>query len=147
MSSFQPAKRIGAGGRGRSRRRRRLARRAMRRSTRLDARQQLAQVERLGDVVVGADLEADHLVDRIAAAGDDDQPAAPVLAQLARDREAVLARQAEVEQHEGGRVGGHQRDQCATAVHLRDAVSVALQVAGQQLRDVDFVVEDGDVQG
>src|SRR5213076_3543062 len=39
---------------------------------RLDAGQELAQVERLGDVVVGADLEADHLIDRIAAAGDDD---------------------------------------------------------------------------
>ncbi len=36
-----------------------------------DPRQKLADVERLGDVVVGADLEADDLVDRIAATADD----------------------------------------------------------------------------
>ena len=54
---------------------------------RLDAREQLAQVEGLGDVVVGADLEPDDLVDRVAAAGDDDQAAVPVFAQLrARSR-------------------------------------------------------------
>ena len=61
---------------------------------RLDPRQQLAQVERLGHVVVGADFQADDLVDRVAAAGDDHEAAVPVLAQLARDRKAVFAGQA-----------------------------------------------------
>src|SRR5450755_4242637 len=67
---------------------------------RLDSRQQLAQVEGLGHVVVGADLEADDLVDSVAATGDDDQPAPPVLAQLTGDRKSVFARKAEIEQHQ-----------------------------------------------
>ena len=65
MSSCQPAKRCtrraGCGTGGASLRRGPA-------QHRLDAREQLAQIERLGDVVVGADLEADDLVDRVAAA-------------------------------------------------------------------------------
>jgi hypothetical protein len=98
---------------------------------RLDAREQLAQVERLGDVVVGADLEADDLVDRVAAAGDDNQAALPVLAQLPGDREAILAWEAEVEQHQLRRVPGHQAEQRGAVVRLRDAITLCLQIVGQ----------------
>ena len=114
---------------------------------RLDAGEQLAQVERLGDVVVRADLEADDLVDGVPPAGHDDQAAVPVLAQLTRDREAVLAGQAEIQQDERRRIGRHQGEQRAPVVHLRDPVAVDLQIACKQLGDVDFVVENGDVQG
>jgi hypothetical protein len=38
---------------------------------RLDAAHQLAQPERLGQVVVGAELEADDLVDLVVAGGQD----------------------------------------------------------------------------
>jgi hypothetical protein len=112
---------------------------------RLHARHQLAQVEGLGHVVVGAHLEAHHLVDRVAPAGDDDEAAAPVLAHAARNRKTVFTGQAEVEQHEVGRVGGHQRHEGAAVVQLRDAEAVALQVVGQEQRDVDFIVEHRDV--
>ena len=65
----------------------------------LDARQQLARLERLGDVVVGAEFEADDAVDRLAGRGHhDDADLAAALAQPARQREAVLAGQADVEQ-------------------------------------------------
>ena len=94
----------------------------------LDARQQLAQVERLGHVVVGADLEAHHLVHRIAAARHDDEAAAPVFAQLARDRETVFAGQPQIQQHERGRVGGHQLHQRAAVVQLRDSIALAMEV-------------------
>ena len=60
----------------------------------LEARAQLARVERLGDVVVGADLEADDAVDDVAGAGDHDDADVVALAQVAREREAVLAGQA-----------------------------------------------------
>ena len=113
----------------------------------VDARQQLAQVERLGDVVVGTDLEADDLVDGVASPGDDDQPAMPMLAQLARDREPVFARQAEVEQDQRRRIDGHELQQGTAVMHLRHAIAAALQVAGEQLRDLHLVVEDGDVLG
>jgi len=114
---------------------------------RLDASEQLAQVERLGDVVVGADLEADHLVDRVAAAGDEHQAALPVLAQLPGNREAILAGQAEVEQHELRRIGGHQAEQLGAAVRLRNAKALTLQIVREQRRDLCLVVEDRDVDG
>ena len=67
----------------------------------LDAGQQFARVEGLGDVVVGAGLQPDHPVDRVARRRhhDDADPAA-LLAQPARDRKAVLAGQADIEQHQ-----------------------------------------------
>jgi len=142
-----PTREAQAVGRGRHRRgsRRRLGRQAP--QHRLDPRDQLAQVERLGHVVVGTDLQSHHLVDRVAASRDDDEAAAPVLAHAAGDREAVFAGQAEVQQHEVCRVGFHQRDQGAAVVDLGDAETVALQVVGQQQRDVDFIVEHRDVRG
>jgi hypothetical protein len=112
---------------------------------RLDARQQLAQVKRLGHVVVGADFEANHLVHRIAAAADDDEAAAVVLAQLARDRKAVFAGQAEIEQHQRRWIALHQRQQIGAAVRLRNAQALRAEVARDQLRDVRLVVENGDV--
>ena len=60
-------------------------------------------------------------------------------------REAVLAGQAQVEQHQRRRVVAHRVHQRRAAVQLRDPEAVALQVAGQQLGDVDFVVENGNM--
>jgi hypothetical protein len=40
----------------------------------------------------------------------------------------------------------HQTHQSSAAVDLRHTVAVALQVVAQQLRDIDFVVEDSDVR-
>jgi len=68
-----------------------------------------------------------------------------VLAQLAGDREAVLAGQSEVEQHQIGRILRHQADQGAAGMRLRDAIAVTLQIGGQQPGDLFFVVENCDV--
>ena len=68
---------------------------------RLDPAHQLAQPERLGQVVVGAELEADDLVDLVVAGGqDEDRRLRPGRAQPAEDLEAVHARQAHVEDDE-----------------------------------------------
>ena len=78
--------------------RQRLGRRAA--QQRLDARQQLARLEGLGQVVVGAQLEADDAVDGLAARGEHQQRQAAragVGAQLAREVEAVAVGQHEVE--------------------------------------------------
>ena len=102
----------------RVRRRWRLARSAagracVRRITLFIAREQLARVEGLRHVVVGADLEADDAVDDLARAGDHDDADVVALAQVAGEREPVLARQAQVEQHDVGRraleLGAHRR--------------------------------------
>jgi hypothetical protein len=58
----------------------------------------------LGDVVVGADLEADDAVDDVARRGDHDDADVVALAQEARQRQPVLAGHADVEQDEVGQV-------------------------------------------
>ena len=65
----------------------------------LDARQQLDHLERLRDVVVGAELQADDLVDDLPARGEhDDRRLDAAFAQLAHDVEAAEARQHDVEE-------------------------------------------------
>ena len=63
---------------------------------------QLAQPVRLGDVVVGADLEADDRVDLGALGRDHDDRHLALLAQLAAHVDARDLRQHHVEQHEVG---------------------------------------------
>jgi hypothetical protein len=66
-------------------------------------RQQLGDGKRLGDVVVGAELEAQHLVGLGRARRQHhDRGRCRALAQLAADIEAVLARQHQVEDDEVG---------------------------------------------
>jgi hypothetical protein len=78
--------------------------------------------------VVSTDFQPHHLVHLIASAGHDDQAAAPVFAQLPLNREAVFSWQAQIEKHQGRWIVGHQRQQRAAGVQLRDAVAVTLQV-------------------
>jgi len=66
-----------------------------------------------------------------------------MLAQLPGDGEAVLAGQAQVEQDQRRQVVTQCVHQRRAAVQLRHPEAVALQVAGQQPGDVDFVVEHG----
>jgi len=64
------------------------------------ARQQLARVERLGEVVVGAELEAAHAIDVVAARGQDQHRTLAVAPQLDQHVEAGLQRQHHVEDRE-----------------------------------------------
>src|SRR6185436_5029070 len=66
-----------------------------------DPAQQLAQAEGLGHVVVGAELEADDLVDLLVARGEhQDRRLHARGAQAAKHLEAVHPRQPDVEQHQ-----------------------------------------------
>lgn len=71
----------------------------------------------------------------------------PVFAQLACNLEAVFTGQPQVKQDQSRRIERHQGHQRVTVVDRRDAIAVTTQVVRQQLRDVDFVVQDGDVEG
>ena len=65
---------------------------------RADAREQLAKVERLGQVVVGAGVESvDARLDGVARGQHQHRHVGAGGAQLAADRQAVLARQHHVE--------------------------------------------------
>src|ERR1044071_5114963 len=73
----------------------------------LDPAQQLPEPERLREVVVRAELQADDLVDLLVAGGEHEhrrlgarRPQAP------QDLEAVHARQSDVDQHGGRRLSG-----------------------------------------
>ena len=70
----------------------------------LDPGQQLARRVRLGDVVVGADLQPDDLVDLAVLGGQHDDRHGAALAQLPAHVDAGQAGQHEVEQDEVGAV-------------------------------------------
>ena len=68
---------------------------------RLDAGQQLHHVERLGEVVVGAQLESQHAVDDLASGGEhQDGGLHLLLAQVPKHVEAAPARERDVQQDE-----------------------------------------------
>ena len=67
-----------------------------------DAGDELARAERLDDVVVGAELEAQHAVGLVAAGGEHDHRHALAVAQLAQQVEARAVGEHDVEEHEVG---------------------------------------------
>ena len=67
-----------------------------------DSRDQFARVERLDHIVVGADLEPDDAVGRLAPRGDEDHRQLARFDEVAAQREAVLAGHHDVEQDEVG---------------------------------------------
>ena len=72
---------------------------------RLDPAHQLAQPERLCQVVVRTQLEADDLVDLVVAGGqDEDRRFRAGCSQAAEDLEAVHSRKSHVQNHEVGRL-------------------------------------------
>ncbi|CAM2158050.1 exported hypothetical protein [Paraburkholderia tropica] len=117
---------------------------------RLDARHQFLRRKRLRDVVVGADFEAKHLVLLVAARGQHDDRnmlRALVVAQIAREIDARLARQHPVEQDE---VGQHVADQVLRlfrVVRANRAMTRVLQVHGNQLGNRGLIFDDENAAG
>ena len=110
-----------------------------------DARRQLLGHDRLGDVVVGARLEAgDHVVG-VGLGGDDDDRHDARRPQRPAHVEAGHVRQAQVEQHEVGLPLG-ERGQAGRPVG-RLAHPVALVLEGHRQRQADLVVVLDEQQG
>ena len=85
----------------------------------LDPGHELAGAERLGDVVVGSQLEAEHAVDLVVASGaEEDRRPVAVGPQPAADLDPVQAGQPDVEHH-GDRVGGCARRRARPARRSR----------------------------
>ena len=74
-------------------------------------------------------------------------PASPERPDLARQREAVVARHVDVEQGEVDRPRRHHLAQRVAAVGLADRKAVAAQIFGDRLADVLVVVDDDDMRG
>ena len=107
-----------------------------------DPRHELAQAERLHDVVVRAELEPDDAVDLLALRRDHDDRHVRARAQLAADREAVDVRQPEVEQHEVDGGGVERRLAGRDARHLE---ALAREPLDERLGDRVFVLDDEQV--
>ena len=98
---------------------------------------QLAGRERLGDVVVGAELEPDHPVDLVVAGGEHHHGDVARGAQPAAHVEAVeLAGQADVDHHELGPVPVDVGQAVLAVVGLQHPEALPAQVHGHQVGDV-----------
>ena len=105
---------------------------------RLDPGQQLGAAERLGDVVVGTDLQPHDTVDLVALGRQDDHRRGHALAaEDAEDLDAAHAREHHVEQDEVESLvpGGIERGFAVGG--RRYLVALARQVEGERLRSVD----------
>lgn len=99
-----------------------------------DARQQHTRAHRLAHVVVGAHLQAEHLVHVVGARGEHQDRTVELRTHLAADGQTVLARQHQVEHHQVRAFGEDtRRRQCAVGFDV-DLQAVAFQVFPGQAR-------------
>ena len=110
----------------------------------IDAGEQLAKAERLDQVVVGTELEADDAVDLVSARADDDDRHARAGAQLAAHLEAVAVGEAQVEQHE---IVLGRRDGIRRVRDPRDVEPLALQPVRERLGDRLLILDKQDPHG
>ena len=105
----------------------------------------LARRERLGDVVVGAQLEAEHAVDLGAARGEHDHGHVDAAAaELPADVPAAHPGHHDVEQHEVGCVAQGEREG-VLAVRGRDGlIALEAQIVLEAAYDLRLVVRDQD---
>ena len=113
----------------------------------LYAREQFPRLERLCDVVVRPGLEPDHAVDRIHRGRHHDDADAPgALAQPAREDEAVLARQPDVEQHQRGKLALEQFAQRRPAIGSAHAKVLLAEIVDQQLPLRRLILDDNNMR-
>ena len=109
-----------------------------------DAGDELGDLERLLDVVVGARLEADHDIDRVGAGGEHDDRDRRRPADRAADLEAVHARQHDVEQDEVERLGGEPLEAFAPVGRGRDGEARVAQADRRHLADRRVILDEQD---
>ena len=103
---------------------------------------QLAQREGLGEVVVGADLEADQPVDLGGARADDHDVAVADHPDLAADLDPVEVGQGEVEGHQVGEGVADDGERLGTRAHDLHLEAHLLEQAADHLSDVGVVLDD-----
>ena len=113
----------------------------------LDARDHLARVERLRDVVVRAHLQPDDLVDVLGARGEHQHGHARLAADGGADLEPVEAGHHQVEQDEVGIDLAEAVERLAAVGCGDDLVAFVAEVEAQQAHDVGFVVGYEDAGG
>ena len=108
----------------------------------LDAGQQLAQIEGLGDVVVRAELEADHAVHHVAGRRHHDDADVVVLPQVARQHQPVLAGHADIEEDDVGKLALDLLAHLGAGVGDARRRSVAAEILAQHRAHRRVIVDD-----
>ena len=114
---------------------------------RLHAEQELAHAERLHDVVVGAELEADDAIDLLALRGEHDDLGVArrrVALQRLADLGARDVGQHEVEQDEVGPLLAREAEPFFALARDEDLVALLAEVVVEDLLDVGLILDDQD---
>ncbi len=111
-----------------------------------DAGQKLVHAERLGHIVVGAEIEGLHLGGLVAAAREHhDRHALVLAAQQAQELEPLHVRQAEIEDDQV-RLARRELERRLAVRRLEDLVALRAQPHPQQLADRRLVIDDQDAE-
>jgi len=108
---------------------------------RTNPRQQLAQPERFGDVVVGGELQAHHEIGLFGFAAENQDRDRGALAHASRESEPVLTREAQVEQEQVDRLVGNDAQHFGAARDSRDAQVLGAEVLNEDIPDIRIVVK------
>ena len=108
---------------------------------RAHAGEQLARAERLGDVVVGRELEPHHAVGLVIPAAHDDDRDLGRLAQLFRKLHSVFASQSQIEDDHVDRLLGEHLLHVRSGRDRGDAQVVFAEVLGDQLPHGRVVID------
>ena len=111
----------------------------------LDAGEQLARAEGLGQIVVGAHLQPDDTIGLVAAGGEHQHRDVGFGAELATERQTVVARKHQIEHDQVDACGDEGALHGLAVAHRGDAQPVLLQIGAQQITDLAIVVNDQDV--
>ncbi len=114
---------------------------------RTQPQQQLARVERLGHVVIGAHFQAEDAVGRAATRGQHDHRQGGLLAQLLAQRQPILAGQHQVQHHRVEGPGSQCRAHAITVAGDDGLQALLAQVLGEQGADLRIVIDDQDAGG
>ena len=112
-----------------------------------DAAPELPDRERLRDVVVGAELEPEHLVELVVAGREHDDRHGALGAQALADLEPVELREHDVEDDEVDGLLAEALERLLAVARRHDAEAVALERIGQKLLDGLLVVDEEDGRG
>jgi hypothetical protein len=110
----------------------------------LDARDELARIERLRQVVVRAHLEADDLVDVLVAGAQHEDRHVGRLPDAPTDVDAVDVREHEVEDDQGGRLSGNFLDGGRARARRSHGEARLLEIHGDERSDAPLVLNDED---
>ena len=100
--------------------------------------------ERLGEVVVAAELEPEHAVDLAVARGEEDDGDLRRLPQALHHLEAVDVGEPDVEHDEAWPVGADRLEAALAGRRLQHPVALAREIELDEVGDVRFVVDDED---